>query len=111
MKDKNFWLHLIEIFIIISLFIWLFLNSKPKEDNNILIEKIEKLELQIESLQSQKDSIRTVIDSTHIKIVTNEKHYQEVVNTIISQPTTSDYEFIRGCIRQYRSQNDSLNLR
>ena len=84
--------------------------SNIKTDTG-LINKIESLENKINNLSNQRDSIRVVIDSTHVKIVTNEKHYQEMVNTIIIQPTHSDSSFISDYIRLHRSQRDSINLR
>lgn len=87
--------------------------SPPSEKNKIFLEKIERLESKIDSIKDRKDTIRTVIDSTHVKIITNEKHYKEVVNTIISQPTSADYEYIANYIllRQSANKGDSTNLR
>lgn len=79
--------------------------------DDVLLQKIGDIELKINSLQSKKDSIRAVIDSTHVKIITNEKHYQEVVNTIISQPSSADNEYVTDYIRQYSSKNDMSNIR
>jgi len=81
--------------------------------NNELLDKINELEYKIDSLNNKKDSIITVIDSTHIKIITNEQHYKEVVNTILSQSSNDDYEFITEYIRirQYSNKGDSVDLR
>ena len=84
--------------------------SVPKTDDDKFYKKITELELKIDSLNYQKDSIRTVIDSTHIKIITNEEHYKEKVNTIMLQPFSADSSFIIDYIRQYRSKNDSINI-
>ena len=111
MKDKYVYILVVILVILENFFIWFYIKDKLDERDNVFIEKIDKIESKIGSLQLKKDSIRTVIDSTHVKIITNEQHYQEVVNTIISQPTTADYDFVRGYIRQYRNQNDSLNIR
>jgi len=110
MKNKYVYIIVTLLFIIENFFIWFYITDKLNERDNIFIEKIDEVESQINLLQPKKDSIRTVIDSTHLKIITNEQHYKEVVNTIISQPTTADYEFVRGYIRQYRNQNDSINI-
>ena len=111
MKDKYIFILVVVLFILENFFIWFYIVDKLDKRDNVYIEKIDKIESKINSLQPKKDSIRMVIDSTHVKIVTNEQHYQEVVNTIISQPTTADFDFVRGYIRQYRNQNDSLNIR
>lgn len=80
--------------------------SPPKDYS----KEISKIEQKLDSLKTEKDSIKTVIDSTHVKIITNETRFKEVVNTIISQPTDSDYVYIKNYIRQYRSKNDSSNI-
>ena len=103
---------IIAIIIIVGLLAfqqYLIRNSTPKED--ILFEKINKLELKLDSLNIKKDSIREVVDSTHVKIVNNENYYKEVVNTIMLQSTSSDSSFITNYIRLHRSQRDSVNIR
>jgi len=103
---------IIAIIIIVGLLIfqqYLIRNSTPKED--ILLEKINKLELKLDSINTKKDSIRKVVDSTHVKIINNENYYKEVVNTIMLQSTNSDSSFIADYIRLHRSQRDSVNIR
>lgn len=74
--------------------------SNIKTDTGLL-NKIENLENKIDNLSNQRDSIRVVIDSTHVKIVTNEKHYQEMVNTIIIQPDSVSESFTRQYLSDY----------
>ena len=105
------WLVRILILILFILFIIFYYNIAdftPKED--ILLEKITKLESKIDSITNKKDSIRTVIDSTHIKIITNEKHYQERINTIIVQSSDVDSSYVSNYIRQHRNKRDSINI-
>lgn len=91
--------------IIIALFYIKFSDFSPKED--LLLEKISKLEHKVDSLNSIKDSIRTVVDSTHVKIITNEKHYQERVDVILSQPFSADSVFITDYIGRYIESHKS----
>lgn len=99
------------ILILLGLITWHLTRSIDKiPDNNALVEKVSKLELKLDSLNILKKEIRESVDSTHIKIVTNEKHYQEIVNTIIAQPMDSDYLYIANYIRQHSSERDSSNL-
>lgn len=96
------WLVRILILILFILFVIFYYNIAdftPKED--ILLEKITKLESKIDSITNKKDSIRTVIDSTHIKIITNEKHYQERINTIIVQSDSDNLVFFKNYINNY----------
>lgn len=80
-------------------------NTPQKED--VFLKKINELELKIDSINLKKDSIRNVIDSTHVKIITNEKHYQERVNTIINQPLSADSEYISNYIGRYIESHKS----
>ncbi len=99
----------LRIIIEIVLVILLILNLIPKKEDN-LIEKVNELELKLDSLNILKDSIRTVIDSTHVKIITNEKHYQERINTIITQPDSTTESFTRQYILEYAASH-GYNLR
>ena len=105
--------QIILIGVVSVLLIWFYINiadfnSPTKEDK--LLKKITELELKVDSLNNKKDSIRTVIDSTHIKIVTNEKHYQERVNTIITQPDSFSELFTRQYILEYAASR-GINIR
>ena len=102
------WKSISIIAIVTALFIWFYItyaDFSPPEDK--LLERINELELKIDSLNNKKDSIRTIIDSTHIKIITNEKHYQERVNTIITQPLSVDSQYISDYIGRYIESHKS----
>lgn len=98
------------IFVAMIVFYVLNADFSPKTGDKELIEKIERLETKIDSLNVKKDSIRTVIDSTHIKIITNEKHYQERINIVIHQSYSEDSSFVTDYIRQFADQNPQYNL-
>ena len=110
---KNNKKTIIIIIIIVLLLIGFYIKvadfSTPKIDDDKFYKKITELELKIDSLNDQKDSIRTVIDSTHIKIITNEKHYQERINIILTQSSSADSSFISDYIRQYSIKNSLSN--
>lgn len=91
--------------ILILLFIgyWIYI-SKTSNKEDVLIDKINKLELKLDSINSKKDSIRTIIDSTHIKIINNEKHYKEVINTIVSSPDSVNDIWTKQYINDYRQR-------
>lgn len=97
------------LILIIGIYIW-FADFTPDNKEDALLKKISELELKIDSLNNRKDSIRTSIDSTHIKIITNEKHYQERVNTIITQPDSFSESFTRQYILEYAA-NNGINIR
>lgn len=101
----------IGIAICVILFIWFYISNadftSPSKKDELLLKKIAELELKIDSLNNKEDSIRTVIDSTHIKIITNEKYYQERVNTIITQPLSVDSQYIADYIGRYIESHKS----
>ena len=101
-SDKKF---IILSILVLLLIVWFYIanadfTSKSTSDE-LLLKKITELELKIDSLNQRKDSIRSVIDSTHVKIITNEKHYQERVNTIITQSDSFSESFTRQYLRDY----------
>lgn len=98
--------------ILIGLFVWFYISIAdftPKSDP--LLKKITELELKIDSLRNSKDSIRKVIDSTHVKIITNEAHYKERIHTIINQSSSDDSSFVSNYIRQYTNKNSLFDTK
>ena len=108
---KYYILSAIGLIIFIIIYISIADFNPPNEDTERLLRKIDSLELKIDSINLKKDSLRTVIDSTHIKIIENEKHYQERINIIISQPASKDSSFVSNYIRQYADQNSMFNIK
>ena len=101
---------LIAVIIGLILFVWLYISIAdftPEDKDDILLKKINEIELKIDSIKNSKDSIRTVIDSTHVKIITNEKHYQERINIIITQPLSVDSQYISDYIGRYIESHKS----
>lgn len=97
---KNYVGYTIIILLIVIICIW-FIEGDFSNKDSPLIKKIEELESKIDSLNNKKDSIILHIDSTHIKIVDNEKSFKEKVNTIIIQPDTFSESFTRQYLREY----------
>ena len=105
--------NIIGIIVVVIALIWFYISIadfSPKNKDDLLLRKITELELKIDSLNNRKDSIRTAIDSTHIKIITNEKHYQERINTIITQPDSFSESFTRQYILDYATSR-GINIR
>lgn len=100
--SKKYFVIVIIIFVLLMMgfqqyLIW---NSPPKTED-VLLKKISELELKIDSINNKKDSVRKVIDSTHIKIITNEKHFKEKITTIIAQPDSYSESFTRQYLSNY----------
>lgn len=103
MKDKFLYI-IVGILFVLVILIWVSLAKSPKPNEDILLERIHKLELKIDSLNDKKDSLRIIIDSTHVKIINNEEHYKEVVNTILSQPDSITDLWTKQYINDYRNR-------
>lgn len=106
-KDKLI-LFIAILCVILSIFLYIKIADFNSDD--IILNKIEELELKIDSINNKKDSIRSVIDSTHIKIITNEKHYQEKVNTIIYQSSSDDSSYVSDYIKPYANKNSLFDF-
>lgn len=71
------------------------INTVSNED---IERKIELLEKKIDSLSLVRDSIRSVIDTTKVKIIEIHEEYNKVRTNIIYQPVDSDYsQFTKYC--------------
>ena len=103
MESKFFKIGGVTFAILLFMYFYISFADFSPPDNKVL-NKINELELKIDSINNIKDSIIKTIDSTHIKIVTNEKYYEKRVDIIITQPTDSDYEFVSKYARQHRNK-------
>lgn len=93
--------------ILIAIYIQLADFTPKSNDLDKFLKKIDELELKIDSINKLKIEKRAVIDSTHVKIITNEKHYQERINTIITQPLSADSQYISDYIGRYIESHKS----
>ena len=103
MSDKRF-LVLLGIFFIFFIIFqqYLIRIQTPKED--ILIERLSALERKIDSINSKKDSIKIIISQIDEKLDTNEQHYVETTNNILTQSDSANRAFIDEYLRQYWSK-------
>ena len=70
----------------------------PSNTNEVIEKKIDILEGKIDSLSLQRDSIRSIIDTSRVKIVEIHEEYNKVRTNIIYQPVDSDYvQFTKYC--------------
>lgn len=81
------------------------LSPNPDE----FVERIDSLELELNVLREQKDSIRARIDTTFIEIASNNKEYEEARYTIINNSVIDDYIFFTEYLRGNRERLDSIN--
>ena len=99
--DKKFlFIIFLAILFIGGLYYWGVTHS-PKINtvtNEDIERKIELLEKKIDSLAYIRDSIRSVIDTTKVKIIEIHEEYNKVRTNIIYQPVDSDYsQFTKYC--------------
>lgn len=99
--DKKFlFIIFLGILFIGGIYYWGVTRSpKIKTVSNEDIErKIELLEKKIDSLAYIRDSIRSVIDTTKVKIIEIHEEYNKVRTNIIYQSVDSDYvQFTKYC--------------
>lgn len=104
-----------KILLIVSLilnlaFLWTTINYKPLPSNNDkYLETIDSLELELDSLSNYKDSIKHKIDTIVVELENNNKEYEEIYNTILSNSTSSDFIFFSEYLENYRKRLDSIN--
>lgn len=91
---------LLLIFIILQQY--LIRNTYPKEED--LLEKIERIEKKLDSMNSKKDSIKSSIIVIEQKLDSNEYHHVETTNTILNQSDSANRAFIDNYLRQYWSK-------
>lgn len=92
------------ILLLIGLFIWIHLSTEKNPLDKSFFDKIDKLELKIDSINSKKDSITTVIDSTHIRIIENEHNYKETVRELINMSDSESLNYFKAYIKAYKDK-------
>lgn len=80
---------------------YIILHNTPTTDDQLL-EKINKLELKIDSLSYKKDSIQTIIVEIEKTIDKNHKNHEKVVNTILNNDDSTNYAWAKRYIEEYR---------
>ena len=89
------------IAIILGILVYLTISNSPKGTDEKILEKLNRIESNLDSIAFKKDSIQTIIKQTDKQIFNNEKHYEEVVNNIITQPSAADSIFSRNYIQEF----------
>ena len=108
------WIYIIcGVIFVILIAVYIKLSDFTPKSNDLdkFLKKIDELELKIDSINKLKIEKRAVIDSTHVKIITNEKHYQERINTIIHQSYSDDSSFVSNYIKQYADKNSLFDTK
>ena len=110
MNDKRILtIALIVLIVLLSIQQYVIWNFKqPSVEEQLLVEINNKLDF----LSSKKDSIRVVIAEVDKEIIKNEKHFKEVVNNVIVQPTYADSLFIIDYVDRFIEEKGfDYNLR
>ena len=79
---------------------FLIINSKPSTEE-LILERLTKIENQLEIFSSKKDSVRVVIQTIDKEIIRNEEHYKEITNNIITQPSSMDSLYITNFVDRF----------
>ena len=67
--------------------------------------KLDSLKTELEYIKNKRDSVKEKIDTVNIIIKENEKHYKEVVSTIISNNVNDDYVFFLNYLQRFNNSN------
>jgi len=98
-------LFIIILLIIQQYYIW---TTPRKSDDEVL----NRIESKLDSLSNRRDSVKTIIIKIDNELIENEKHYEEVVNTINAQPFSGDSMYILDYLdRLYPSKTNKSNIR
>jgi archaellum component FlaF (FlaF/FlaG flagellin family) len=99
--DKKVFFCLLIALIFFGLLYYFAVKYSPKVDtvsNEELKHQIELLEGKINDLSSKRDSIKSSIDTSNVKIIEIHEEYNKVRTNIIYQPVDSDYvQFSKYC--------------
>ena len=67
--------------------------------------KLDSLKTELKYIKNKRDSVKERIDTVNIIIKENEKHYKEVVSTIISNNVNDDYVFFLNYLQRFNNSN------
>lgn len=90
--------------LVIVLLLYIIFNIKYttlNDNDREFINKIELLELKIDSLKSLEDSLKVNITHQDKQIINNEKYFKETITNIITQPQHYDSIFARNYIQKF----------
>ena len=97
-------LFIIILLILQQYYIW----TTPRKSEDEVLNRIES---KLDSLSNKRDSIKTIIIKIDNELIENEKHYEEVVNTINAQSFNDDSVFILDYLdRLYPSKTNKSNI-
>lgn len=101
-KNKLILLGVCIVLIISGFFFWKKCSTGKIENDpyNDMVHKVDSLNVKIDSLKIQRDTIFSNIDSSKQRIGLIELQYEKNFNTIINQPVDSDIKFFTDYISE-----------
>lgn len=105
---KNWIIAFLAIVIILQGY-FLFKSEKTTiSDSTEYIERIDSLELEIDSLSNIRDSIIERVDTIYVKLNNISSEHEKNVDIIVNNDVSEDYSFFLEYIRSNKSRLDSL---
>lgn len=101
---------ILSVSIAINLVLGYLLYSRPtvpSSTSSEFIEKIDSLEVELDTLQEHREELRERIDTVYIEIEKNNKIYEEARNTILNNSVDDDLRFFLEYLEWRRL--DSIN--
>ena len=106
---KKYWIIII---LLIGLIVFQYFYNKPSEpivsDPTEYIERIDSLELEIDSLYKVKEETYIRIDTVYQKLDNNTKEYEKNFNTIVTNNASEDLSFFLNYIGANKARLDNL---
>lgn len=110
-NEKVFFFCILGFLLIAFLIIQQILISKQTSSDELILKKLQNIEIELNNISNKKDSIRVVINTIDREIIKNEKHYEEITNNIIAQPSSMDSLFITEFIDRFiETEGSKYNL-
>lgn len=106
------WKIIFSISIAINLVLGYLLYSEPvptNSDSEKFIEKIDSLELELNSIQERRDEVKEEIDTVYVQLENINKEYVETRDRIIANSPNDDYSFFVEYLRRNKARLDSIN--
>lgn len=105
------WWIVLSVSLVLNLILGYLLIRKndiaPSVEVKEYIERIDSLNLELDTIRERRDEVREKIDTVYVEIEKTKIIYEEARNTILNNSTDDDLLFFRDYLK--RNRRDSIN--
>ena len=76
------------------------IRSSPSPDD-VLLQKINRIEAKLDSLSTKRDSLKSQIERVDSEVTKNQESYEKEVSVIINNTDSANRVFIDNYIKEY----------